>query len=89
EGRDLDFIFPGTWPATMTGCADVTLSEGLYRGYHHYMTSSTSADTDRLKGCLQVPGSDPEWTVAEIKKWANEKWVAAVWVHLKEGLPVD
>ena len=89
EGRDLDFIFPGSWPATMTGCPDITLAEGLYRAYHHYMQSYTSIATDRLKGCLQVPAADPEWTVAEIKKWGKEKWVGAVWVHLKEGLPVD
>ena len=36
-----------------------------------------------------MPGSDPEWAISEIKKWANSKWVAAVWIHLPPGLPVD
>ncbi len=90
EGRDIDFIYPGGGQAsTVTGLDDVTLAEGLWRGFHHYMQAYTSGNTDRLKGCLQVPGSDPQWAAEEIKKWGNEKWVAAVWVHLKVGLPVD
>ncbi len=90
EGRDIDFMYPGGGQAsTVTGLDDVTLGEGLYRGFHHYMREYCSIAPDRLTGCLQVPGIDPEWTVAEIKRWANEKWVSAVWVHLKEGLPVD
>ena len=91
EGRDLDFIFPGDWAATLTGIydKDVTLAEGLYRSYHHYMAEYTSVAPDKLKISLQVPGSDPEWAINEIKKWANEKWVSAVWVHLPYGLPVD
>ncbi len=89
EGRDIDFIFPGTWPATMTGCPDVTLAEGLYRGYHHYMRAYTAEAPDRLISCLQVIASDPEWTISEIKEFANDKWVGAVWVHLPEGVPVD
>ena len=90
EGRDIDFIYPGGGQAsTVTGLDDVTLAEGLWRGFHHYMQAYTSGNTDRLKGCLQVRGSDPQWAAEEIKKRGNEKWVAAVWVHLKVGLPVD
>ena len=89
EGRDIDFIFPGDWAATVTGLEDVTLSEGLYRSYHYYLRNYTSAAPDRLKASIQVPGADPEWAVAEIKKWGNEGWASAVWVHLKEGLPID
>jgi len=91
EGRDLDFVFPGTWASTLTGIydKDVTLAEGLYRGYHNYMDTYTSVAPDRIKASLQVPGSDPEWAISEIKKWANSKWVSAVWIHLPQGLPID
>ncbi len=88
EGRDIDFIFPADWAATITAL-DVKLAEGLWRAYHRYLGEYTSVAPDRLKACLQVPGSDPEWAVAEIKRYAKERWVAAVWVQLREGLPVD
>ncbi len=89
EGRDIDFIFPGTWATTITGLEDITLSEGLYTAYHTYMDKYTSVSPDRLKTAIQVPGADPEWAISEIKKWGNSKWASAVWVHLKEGLPID
>lgn len=89
EGRDIDMIFPTQWVSTMTALDDVTLTHGLYRAYHNYMQSYTSIAPDRLKSEIQVPGSDPEWAVSEIKRWGNEKWVAGVWIHLKEGLPID
>ena len=89
EGRDIDFIFPGTWATTITGLEDTSLSSGLYRGYHNYMQQFTSVNTDRLKSAIQVPGADPEAAVSEIKQWGNAPWAAAVWVHLKEGLPID
>ena len=89
EGRDIDMIFPATWATTSTGLEDVTLGEGLYTAYHHYMQSYSSAAPDRLRSSIQVTGADPEWSVSEIKRWGNEKWAAAVWIHLKEGLPID
>jgi predicted TIM-barrel fold metal-dependent hydrolase len=89
EGRDIDLMFPSDWAASITAIEDVTLAEGLWRAFHRYLCAYTAADPDRLKGTLQVPGSDPAWAVSEIKMWGKEKWAAAVWVHLKEGLPVD
>ena len=70
EGRDLDFIFPGTWASSLTGIydKDVTLAEGMYRAYHNYMDAYTSVAPDRIKSSLQVPGSDPEWAISEIRK---------------------
>jgi len=89
EGRDVDYIIPGTWATTVTGIEDVTLGEGMYAAYHNYMNEYCSADTNRLKSGIQVPGADPEWAISEIKKWSNAPWAVAVWVHLKEGLPID
>ena len=89
EGRDIDYIIPGTWATTLTALPDMDLAEGMYRAYHNYMQEYTSVAPDRLKSGIQVPGADPEWAISEIKKWGNAPWAAAVWVHLKEGLPID
>ena len=86
EGRDIDFIFPGTWAASLTAL-DVTLAEGLYRAYHRH--AYTAKYPDRLKSAVQVPGADVAWAVQEVKALAQEKWVAAVWIHLPEGKPID
>jgi predicted TIM-barrel fold metal-dependent hydrolase len=88
EGRDIDFIFPGTWAASLTAL-DVTLAEGLYRAYHRYMHDYTARYPDRLKSAAQLPGADVEWAVQEIKTLAQEKWLAAVWLDLPEGKPID
>ena len=89
EGRDVDFIFPIQWVSSLTALEDVTISQGMYGAYHSYMQEYTSIAPDRLKSAIQVQGADPEWAISEIKKWGKEKWVSAVWIHLKEGLPID
>src|SRR4030095_15014720 len=78
EGRDLDFMFPGTWAASLTAL-DVTLAEGLYRAYHRYMHDYTAIAPARLKSAAQVPGGDVAWAVEEIETLAQEPWLAAVW----------
>ena len=89
EGRDIDFIYPGDWVGALNALEDPTLAEGHYKAYHRFMQEYTSANSDRLKGALQVTARDVEWTVSELKTWGNEKWVSAVWVQLPEGTPVD
>ena len=88
EGRDIDFMFPGTWAASLTAL-DVTLAEGLYRAYHRYMHDYTASAPARLKSAAQVPGGDVAWAVEEIETLAQEPWLAAVWIHLPEGKPID
>jgi len=88
EGRDIDFIFPGTWVASCTAL-DVTLAEGLYRAYHRYMHDYTVQYPERLKSAVQLPGADVAWAVQELKALVQEKWLAAVWLHLPEGKPID
>ena len=68
EGRDIDFIFPGTWAASLTAL-DVTLAEGLYRAYHRYMHAYTAKYPDRLKSAVQVPGADVAWAVQKSRRW--------------------
>jgi len=91
EGRDLDFIFPGTWATSLTGlyAKDITLAEGLYRAYHRYIRDYCAKAPDRLKSAAQVPGADVAWAIKEIRSLAHETWLAAVWLHLPEGKPID
>jgi len=89
EGRDLDFLIPGTWVSAISGVKDTTLITGLYRSYHRYMRTYCDQAPSRLKSMILVPGSDVEWAVAEVKALAKEKWVSAVWPLLPAGMPVD
>lgn len=89
EGRDLDFIFPGTWATTIVGIPDASLAQGLWRGYHNYMNDYASKSKDRLRSMILLSGADVEWSIAEVKKWTKEKWVGAAWIMLPEGVPID
>ncbi len=89
EGRDVDYIFPASFVRAIVAVEDITLSHGLYRAYHNYMQEYSAVAPDRVKSGIQITGADVEWSVSELKKWGNEKWVAAVWLHLPHGLPVD
>jgi predicted TIM-barrel fold metal-dependent hydrolase len=88
EGRDIDFIIPGTWAYGAPALAP-HLRRGLYAAYHRYMADYCGADTRRLKSMVLTSASDPAWSAQVIKTVAQEDWVAAVWPLLPEGLPVD
>lgn len=89
EGRDVDLLIPGTWAAGVSGLKDPTLTAGLYRAYHHYIGAYCQHDIKRLKSMVLAPCGNVEWAVAEVKRLANEPWVAAVWPLLPEGMPID
>jgi predicted TIM-barrel fold metal-dependent hydrolase len=88
EGRDIDFIIPGTWAFGSPSLAP-HLTRGLCSAYHRYMTDYCGADARRLKSMVLAPATDPAWSAQAIKEVAQEDWVAAVWPLLPEGLPVD
>jgi predicted TIM-barrel fold metal-dependent hydrolase len=88
EGRDIDFIIPGTWAYGAPALAP-HLMRGLYRAYHRYMAAYCSADSRRLKSMILAPGSDPAWAAQAIREHAAEAWVAAIWPLVPEGIPVD
>jgi hypothetical protein len=78
EGRDLDFLIPGTWATAVSGLPDITLTEALYRSYHNYIAAYCQAYPSRLKSMILVPGGNVEWAVKEVSRLKNERWVAAV-----------
>jgi len=89
EGRDVDMMFPEAWTNGVQALNDPTLSEGVYKAYHRFLNEYCSADPNRLKTSLQLPGNDVEWSIGELKAWANEKWMAGVWLHLGPDQPID
>src|SRR5436190_12226276 len=89
EGRDIDFLIPGTWATAASGLPDITLTEALYRSYHNYIAAYCQPYLSRLKSMILVPGGDVEWAVKEVNRLKNEPWVAAVWPLLPEGKPID
>jgi len=89
EGRDVDFLIPGTWASAVTGIQDPTLISGLYRAYHRYMQTYCAQAPERLKSMVLIPGADVDWAVAEVKSLARERWVSAVWPLLPADMPID
>ena len=89
EGRDVDFMFPGAWVASVQKLCDPTVSEGIYRAFHRFLSDYCSVNPDRLKCQAQLPANDVEWSIAELKTLAKEKWLAGAWVHLPENMPID
>ncbi len=89
EGRDVDFMFPGAWVASVQKLGDPTVSEGIYRAFHRFLSDYCSVNPDRLKCQAQLPANDVEWSIAELKTLAKEKWLAGAWVHLPENMPID
>jgi predicted TIM-barrel fold metal-dependent hydrolase len=89
EGRDIDFMFPGAWVASVQRMGDPTLSEGVYRAFHRFLSDYCSSDPDRIKSQAQLPANDVEWSIAELKSLAKEKWLAGAWVHLPANMPID
>ncbi|MEX2558206.1 MAG: amidohydrolase family protein [Actinomycetota bacterium] len=88
EGADRHLLIPGTFAMASTAL-DASLSVELLGAYNRYIAWYCEADPDRLKASIQVSGADPEWSAGEVKRWSNERCVAAVTVNLPQDLPVD
>ncbi len=88
EGVDIHLLIPATF-ATAVSALDQTLAKEIYEAYHRFIADYCAADQDRLKATILVTGADPEWSAAEIKRLAGEKFVASATVVLPEGLPLD
>ena len=88
EGTDVHLIIPGTFGMASTAL-DKSLSLELLAAYNRYAVDYASEDPNRLKPAIQVHGADPTWSAEEIKRYADERCVAAVTVVLPQDLPVD
>ncbi|MCH7528220.1 MAG: amidohydrolase family protein [Candidatus Marinimicrobia bacterium] len=88
EGRDIDLMYPGNWAPPLS-TLDIGIQHGLYGAFHRYIKEFCSSDPDRLKSMALLPCADIEWSVAELKSIANEKWLAGVWLMMPDGFPID
>jgi predicted TIM-barrel fold metal-dependent hydrolase len=52
EGRDIDFLIPGTWATATSGLPDIALTEALYRSYHNYIAAYCQSYPSRLKSMV-------------------------------------
>jgi uncharacterized protein len=88
EGVDRHLIIPGTFAMASTAL-ELSLSVELMCAYNRYVVEYASENPDRLKPSIQVPGAAPTVAADEIRRYGDERCVAAVTVVLPQDLPVD
>ena len=88
RGVDVALIFPATF-STASTVLDVEMQNELYAPYHRYLDDYCGEHPDRLKAAALMNARDPEWSAAELRRFADRQWLAAVEVLLPEGMPVD
>ena len=88
EGVDVALIFPATF-STASTVLDVEMQNELYAPYHRYLDDYCGEHPDRLKAAALMNARDPEWSAAELRRFADRQWLCAVEVLLPEGMPVD
>lgn len=88
EGVDVHLIIPATFATAITAL-DTSLGLEVHAAYNRYIVDYCSADPSRLKGAVLAHGGDAESSAAEIRRYADEKSIAAVIPVLPEGLPID
>ena len=88
EGVDIALIFPATF-STASTVLDVEMQNELYGAYHRYLDDYCGEHPDRLKAAALMNPRDPEWSAAELRRYADRGWLAAVEVLLPELMPID
>ena len=85
EGVDVQLMLPGTPPAS----EDVEIEVGFIRANHRFTNDFCSKYPHRLKSLIVVSNKAIDVSVEEIKTWASAPWVAGIYPHLDEGVPID
>ena len=88
EGVDIALIFPATF-STASTVLDVEMQNELYSAYHRYLDDYCGEQPDRLKAAALMNPRDPEWSAAELRRYADRTWLAAVEILLPELMPID
>jgi len=88
EGVDVALIFPATF-STASTVLDIEMQNELYSAYHRYLDDYCGEHPDRLKAAALMNPRDPEWSAAELRRYADRGWLAAVEVLLPELMPID
>jgi hypothetical protein len=85
EGVDVQLMLPGTPPAS----DDVEIEVGFIRANHRFTNDFCSKYPHRLKSLIVVSNKAIDVSVQEIKTLASAPWVAGIYPHLDEGVPID
>jgi len=85
EGVDVQLMLPPTPPIS----DDVEIEVGFIRAGHRFTTDFCSKYPHRLKSLIVVSNKAIDVSVEEIKAWARAPWVAGIYPHLDEGVPID
>jgi len=85
EGVDVQLMLPPTPPIS----DDVEIEVGFIRAGHRFTTDFCSKYPHRLKSLIVVSNKAIDVSVEEIKTWGHAPWVAGIYPHLDEGVPID
>ena len=85
EGVDVQLMLPPTPPIS----DDVEIEVGFIPAGHRFTTDFCSKYPHRLKSLIVVSNKAIDVSVEEIKAWARAPWVAGIYPHLDEGVPID
>lgn len=89
EGVDVNLMLPSGWFGTWTLGEDAALETAMYRAYHRWMADYCSAYPDRLFATILVCARDVEGSLAEIERWAKERWPLGILVYAEAESPLD
>src|SRR6266851_644615 len=89
EGVEVNLTLPSGWFGTWTAGDDVALEAAMYRAYHRWMADYCGAFPRRLGGIVLVSARDIEGSLAELRRWAGDRWAWAVMAYAPAGMPLD
>jgi predicted TIM-barrel fold metal-dependent hydrolase len=85
EGVDVHMMVP---PGA-NDHADPEVEMGFIKAQNRYLDDFCSADPHRLKSLIVTTARCVDESVAEIRRWGNEQWVAGIQPYYPPGYPLD
>jgi predicted TIM-barrel fold metal-dependent hydrolase len=89
EGVDVNLTLPSGWFGTWTLSEDPAVETMMYRAYHRWMADYCGAFPERITGVILVSARDIAGGVAEIARWARQRWPLGVFVYAPYGMALD
>lgn len=88
EGVDVGVMLP-TGVGSFCSVEDVNLERAVIQAYHRYIADFCNAYPGRLYAAAVVSARSIEWSVEELNRLGKERWPAAVFPSVPEGMPLD
>jgi uncharacterized protein len=89
EGVDVNLTLPSGWFGTWTLSEDPAVETMMYRAYHRWMADYCGAFPDRIAGVILGSARDVASGLAEIARWATQRWPLGLFVYAPYGTPLD